>query len=104
MFTLVDRGWDDRYVVPAKSANESTVQLLLVNYDQESITVYTDGFRAYDPLEEYDVFTLKYVVHGDEEYADGDIHVNTCESHMSLTRRLLSPHQGMSRDKLTPYH
>ena len=70
---------------------------------QESLTVYTDGFRAYDPLEEDNAFTRKYVVHSDGEYADGDVHVNTCESHASLTRRWLSPHQGVSKDKLTPY-
>ncbi len=98
MFTLVDRGSDDRYVVPAKSANESTVRLLLADHDEESLTVYTDGFRAYEPLEEDDAFTRKYVVHG-----DGDIHVNTCESHALLTRRWLSPHRGVSKDKLTPH-
>jgi len=103
VFTLVDRGSDDRYVVPAKSANESTVRLLLADHDEESLTVYTDGFRAYEPLEEDDAFTREYVVHGDGEYADGDIHVNTCESHASLTRRWLSPHRGISKDKLTPY-
>jgi len=86
VFTLVDRGSDERYVVPAKSAEESTVRLLLGNRTQESLTVYTDGFRAYEPLEEDGAFTRKYVVHGDGEYADGDVHVNTCESHASTTR------------------
>ncbi|SEO08078.1 ISXO2-like transposase domain-containing protein, partial [Halorientalis persicus] len=78
-------------------------RLLLADHNKESLTVYTDGFRAYDPLEEDDAFTRKYVVHSDGEYADGDIHVNTCESHASLTRRWLSPHRGVSKDKLTPY-
>jgi len=50
VYTLVDRGSDDRYVVPAKSADESTVRLLLADHDEESLTVYPDGFRAYDPL------------------------------------------------------
>ena len=54
--------------------------------------VYTDGFRAYGPLDEDDAFTREYVVHGDCEYVDGDVHVNTCESH-----------RGVSKDKLTPY-
>ncbi len=103
MFTLVDRGSDERYIVPAKSADESTIRLLLADRQQESLTVYTDGFRAYDPLEEDDEFTREYVVHSDGEYADGDIHINTCESHASLTRRWLSPHRGVSKDKLTPY-
>jgi transposase-like protein len=100
---LVDRGADERYVVPAKSADESTVRLLLADHEQESLTVYTDGFRAYDPVEDDDEFDREYVVHGDGEYADGEVHVNTCESHVSLTRRWLSPHRGVSKDKLTPY-
>lgn len=103
VFTIVDRGTGQRYVVPAKSADESTVRLLLSDHEEESLTVYTDGFRAYDPLEDDDEFTREYVVHGDGEYADGDVHVNTCESHASLARRWLSPHRGVSKDKLTQY-
>ncbi len=103
VFTIVDRGTRQRHVVPAKSADESTVRLLLADHEEESLTVYTDGFRAYDPLEDDDKFTREYVVHGDGEYADGDVHVNTCESHASLARRWLSPHRGISKDKLTQY-
>jgi transposase-like protein len=32
------------------------MRLLLADRQQESRTVYTDGFRAYEPLEEDDVF------------------------------------------------
>lgn len=103
VFTIVDRGTGQRYVVPAKSADESTVRLLFADHEEESLTVYTDGLRAYDPLEDDDEFHREYVVHGDGEYADGDVHVNTCESHASLARRWLSPHRGVSKDKLTQY-
>jgi transposase-like protein len=64
---------------------------------------YTDGFRAYEPLEEDAAFDRKYVLHDEGEYADGDVHVNTYESHGSLLRPWLSPHQGVSKDKITPY-
>ncbi len=80
VFTLVDRGNDQRYVVPTKSADESTVRLLLADHEEGPLTVYTDGFRAYDPLEKDDAFAREYVVHGNGEYADGDVHVNTCET------------------------
>jgi len=103
VFTLVDGGSDDRYVVPAKSANESTVRLLLADHEQELLTVYTDGFWAHDPLEDDDSLTREYVVHGDGEYVDCDGHINGCESHASAMRRWLSPHGGVSKDKLPPY-
>ncbi len=84
MFIFADRGTGDRYVIPPKAADESTIRLPLANRHQESLTVYTDGFRAYDPLDWDDAFTREYVVHGDGEYVDGDVYVNTCESQGSL--------------------
>ena len=81
----------------------STIRLLLAASQQESLTVYTDGFRVYESLEDDDTFDREYVVHSDGEYVDGAVHVNTCESHGSLLRPWLSPHRGVSKDKLTPY-
>ena len=103
VFTLVDRGTGQRYVVPAKSADEAAVRFLLDNHEKESLTVYTDGFRAYDPLGDDESFHREVVIHGDGEYVDGDAHVNMCESYASLARRWLSPHRGVAKDKLTPY-
>ena len=103
VFVLAGRGSSERHVIPAQAATESTIRLLLDNRQQESLTVCTDGFRAYEPLDEDDAFTRDYVVHGDGEYVDGDVHVNTCESHASLARRWLSPHRGVSKNRLTPY-
>jgi transposase-like protein len=103
VFILADRGTRQRYVIPAKAADESTIRLLLADRNEESLTVYTDGFRAYEPLDEDDEFDREYVVHSDGEYAADEVHVNTCESHASLTRRWLSPHRGISKDKLTQY-
>ena len=103
VFVLADRASGQRHVIPAKAATDPTIRLLLDNRQQESMTVYTDGFWAYEPLEEDDTVTREYVVHGDGEYVDGDVHVNTCESHASLARRWLTPHRGVSKDRLTPY-
>ncbi len=81
VFIIADRGTGRRYVIPAKAADESTIRLLLGDRQQESLTVYTDGFQAYEPLEADDAFDREYVIHGDCEYADDEVHVNTCESH-----------------------
>ncbi len=84
VFIITDRGTEQRYVVPAKATDESTIRLLLADRKEESLTVYTDGLRAYEPLEADDAFGREYVVHGDGEYTDEEVHVNTCESHASL--------------------
>ena len=103
VFIVADCGTDETYVHPAKAADESTIRLLLDGRNQESLTVYTDGFRAYEPLEDDETFDRRYVVHSEGEYADDGVHVNTCESHASPVPRWLSPHRGISKDKLTPY-
>jgi hypothetical protein len=41
--------------------------------------------------EEDDAFDREYVVHGDGEYADGEVYVNTCESHCRVSDAWLSP-------------
>ncbi len=79
------------------------MRLLLDTYEEESLTVYTDGFRAYDPLEKDEKYQREAVIHSEGEYVDGNVHVNTCESHASLARRWLSPHRGISKNKLTAY-
>jgi len=81
VFIIADRAAGQRYVIPAKAVNESMIRLLLADRQQESLTVYTDSFRADEPLEADDAFDREYVVHGDGEYADNEVHVNTCESH-----------------------
>ncbi len=104
MFTLVDRSSDRCYVVPAKSGDESTVRLLLADHEEESLIVYTNGFRVYDPLNVDDIFDRQYVIHSEGEHADDDVHVNTCEIRASSVRRWLSPlPRGISKNKLTPY-
>ncbi len=67
VFVVTDRSTGETYVHPAKAADESTIRLLLSNRQQESVTVYTDGFRAYEPLDDHDSFEREYVVHGERE-------------------------------------
>ena len=53
------------------------MRLLLADHEEESLTVYTDGFRAYEPLDDDDEVSCEFVVHGDGEYADDEVNVNT---------------------------
>jgi len=64
-------------VIPAKAADESTIRLLLADRKEESLMIYTDGVRAYEPLDESDAFDREYVVYGDGEYAADEVLVNT---------------------------
>jgi len=103
VFVVVDRGTDQRYTIPAKSAKESTVRLLLDDREEESQNVYTDGFRAYDPLEDNEDFQRMEVINVGGEWVNGDTHVNTYESHRRTSDAWLSPYQGVSKEKLPPY-
>jgi transposase-like protein len=44
------------------------VRLPLADHEEESLTIYTDGFRAYDPLETGENFHRETVIHGEGEY------------------------------------
>jgi transposase-like protein len=68
VFILADRGTGQRYVISAKATTESIIRPLLAELKYDSLTVYTDGFRAYEPLEAADAFDREYVVHGNGEY------------------------------------
>jgi transposase-like protein len=103
VFRLIDRGSNDRYIVSARSADESTIRLLLAEHNQKLLTVYTDGFHAYDPLEDDEAFSRKYVVHADGEYADGEVLVTGYKNHASHQRRWTFAQRGVSKDRLTPY-
>jgi hypothetical protein len=50
-----------------------------------------DGLRAYDSLDENNEISREYLVQGDGEDADDNVHVNTCKSDGSLLRPWLSP-------------
>ena len=90
VFTLVNRETENWDVVPAKSPNESTVRLLLAAREKKPLTVCMDGFRAYVPLDDDERFHCEAVIHANNEYIDGEVRMNTCESHGSLVRPWLS--------------
>lgn len=64
----------------AKGANELSIRILLAVGQHESLHVYTDGYQAFGPFVEGDVFEHKYIVQGDVEYASDEVHVNTCRA------------------------
>ena len=67
--------------MPAKSADELTIQLCWLTASRSLSPSIPTDFCAYDLLEEDEKFDREYVVQEDGEYADDAVHVNTCESH-----------------------
>lgn len=49
-------------MVETKSNAETTVRLLLVDHEEETLSVSTDGFQVYDPLEDDDTYQPGVVV------------------------------------------
>ena len=92
MFILADCTTGERYVIPIKAADESTIRLLMADRHQESLTVCINDFRACEPLDEDDALIREYVVHNDGEFVDTNVHVNACESQDHISDPWPSPH------------
>ena len=63
------------------------------------MTVHTDAFRAYKPLEEHGAFASEYVDHSDGEYVGKRERLRESRS---LTCRWFSLHQAVSKDRSAP--
>ena len=88
---------------------QKTIQPIIEATVEKGSMVYTDEYKIYNQLENWD-YQHKTVNHGAGEYArdeDGDgfyeVHVNTMEGFWSLLRSWLKPHRGISQEKLPVY-
>jgi hypothetical protein len=103
VFVLADRGGGERCIVRAKAVDESTTRLFRPTSSRSRSPSIPTAFRCEQLERRRHQIQAEFVVHGDGDYADGDVHMNICESCASLARRWLSPHRGISKDKLRPY-
>ena len=62
--------------------HRSLLDIVCNNVNYGSI-IFTDEYRAYDPLEEHG-FMHKSVTHSEKQYANGIVHVNNCECRSNL--------------------
>lgn len=60
--------------------------------------IYSDGWRSYDALGIYG-YNHKKVKHEDNEFADGERHINGIESFWSYTKRRLAKFNGFTREQ-----
>jgi transposase-like protein len=82
--------------VPAKTVDESMMRLLLTASQQESLTVYTDEFRAYEPLDEDDAFDREYVVTVTANRLTKPFTSTSVRATGRCCDPWLSPHRGVS--------
>ena len=108
VFGMIQRGGQ---VVINLLANvkQKTIKPFIKETIDPGTLVYTDEYSIYVRLSTWG-YDHKSVNHGRGEYArdeDGDgfceVHVNTMEGFWSLLRSWLSPHRGISQEKLPLY-
>ena len=73
---------------------------LNISCERSSFIGYTGGYAAYEPLKEDNAFNHEYVVHGNGEYTNEEVWVNTCEIHVLLATVALAS-MNVSKGKLT---
>jgi transposase len=71
-------------IVKKCSMNE-LVPIILEQADSNS-TFYTDGWKAYDGLADYGYRRLYRVIHSDNEFANGNNHINGIENFWGLCK------------------
>jgi transposase-like protein len=72
-------------------------------WDEEAI-LYTDEFSIYSKINEHPKIKNHFTVnHSKKEYANGKIHVNTCENRYSLLRSFIRMFFGVSKKYLKGY-
>ena len=69
---------------------------------QYGSTIFTDEYRAYDPLEEHG-FVHKSINHSQKEYVNGTIHVNNCECRSNLYQLWIRKFMGVNKYNLQTY-
>ena len=91
------------------NVQQTTIKPLITSMVAPGSLIYTDEYNIYYRLPEWG-YEHKTVNHSAGEYArdeDGDgfheVHVNTMEGFWSLLRSWLSPHRGISQEKLPWY-
>ena len=91
------------------NVQQSTIKPIMLASITPETLIFTDEYNIYNRLEQWG-FKHKTVNHSLGEYArdengDGfcEVHSNTIEGFWSLLRPWLSPHRGISQDKLPLY-
>jgi transposase-like protein len=86
VLSIVERGGDVRST-PVAHVNAETLQPIIKANVDKSSTIMSDEWAGYNGIGESFDGGHKTVRHGKREFARGDVHVNTAESHHALIKR-----------------
>lgn len=95
VFGLLKRNGKVFTQVISKASQEEILPIIRQTVKSGS-DIYSDGWRSYDALGIYG-YNHKKVKHEDNEFADGDRHINGIESFWSWTKHRLMKFNGFTR-------
>ncbi len=96
LFGIYERASRHVYVRIVDDVKRKTLMRIIEDRIDHNSTIYTDGFRVYDSLMK-DGFKHHFkVLHGDNEFVRGAVHVNGIEGFWSVLKTRLSKFRGLS--------
>ena len=96
VFGMLKRG-DKVYTQIVKNCSMSELLPIIQNKADRGSVLYTDGFKTYDGLVNYGYKKHYRVKHGENEFADGNNHINGIENFWGLCKVRLAKFRGMSK-------
>ena len=85
------------YVRIVHNVKHHTLMRIIESRINHESTIYTDGFRVYDSLMKDGFKHHSKVIHGDNEFVRGSVHVNGIEGFWSALKTRLSKFRGLGR-------
>lgn len=91
VFTSVIRNTEKKHVMP-----------IIRRVVQSGADIFTDGWRSYDALAVHG-YNHKKVKHSENEFVNGDAHINGVESFWSWAKRRVVKFNGIPRYRFKPF-
>jgi len=82
-------------IVP--DCSRSTLQAIIRGHVEPSTVIHSDGWRGYDGLVDIGFDKHFRVHHGENEFANGERHINGIESFWSYAKRRLAKFNGIAK-------
>ena len=96
VFGMLKRG-DKVYTQIVRNCAMSELLPIIQGKADPSSVLYTDGFKTYDGLVNYGYKKHCRVKHGENEFADGNNHINGIENFWGLCKVRLAKFRGMNK-------